>query len=75
MKIAIRFEEECVRTQCQPTSKRNARVSHVQANKTSECQEPNQKLIDVTESLTAKVSEILSIKSDVEGLKLQMVEI
>ena len=35
----------------------------------------NQKLIDVIESLTAKVSEILINKSDAEGLKLQMAEI
>ena len=49
MKTAIRLEEERTRKQCQPTSKRGARVSHVQANKPSESQEPNQKLIDATE--------------------------
>ena len=75
LKVAIRFEEERARKQCQPTSKRGARVSHVQANKPSESQEPSQKLIDATESLKAKVSEISSIKSDVEGLKLKMAEI
>ena len=75
MKIAIRFEEERARKQCQPTSKGGARVSHVQTSKPSEGQEPNQKLIDAIESLTAKVSEISSIKSDVEGLQLQMAEI
>ena len=75
MKIAIRFEEERARKQCQPTRRRGAWVSHVQANKPSGSKEPNQKLIDATESLTAKVSEISSIKSDVEGLKLQITEI
>ena len=75
MKIATRFEEERARKQCQPTSRKGARVSHVQANKPSESKDPNQKLIDAIESLTAKVSEISSIKSDVEGLKLQMAEI
>ena len=75
MKIAIKFEEEHARKQCQPTSKMGARVSHVQASKPSESKEPNQKLIDAIESLMAKVSEISSIKSDVEGLKLQMAEI
>ena len=75
MKIAIRFEEERARKHCQPTSKRGAGVSHVQANKPSESENPNQKLIDVTESSMTKVSEILSNKSDAEGLKLQMAEI
>ena len=46
-----------------------------QANHLSESKDPNQKLIDAIESLMAKVSEISSIKSDVEGLKLQMAEI
>ena len=68
-KIAIRFEEEHARIQCQPTSKRGAWVSQVQVNKPSESQEPNQKLIDAIESLATEVSEISSIKSDVEGLK------
>ena len=36
MKIATRFEEERARKQCQPTSRKGARVSHVQANKPSE---------------------------------------
>ena len=72
MKIAIRFEEERAGKQCQSTSKRGARVSHVQANKPSESQEPKQKLIDAIESLMAKVSEISSIKSDNKGLKLQI---
>ena len=75
MKIAIRFEVERARKRCQPPSKREARVSHVQAHKPCENQEPNQKLIDAIESLAAKVSEMSSIKSDVEGLKLQMAEI
>ena len=75
MKIAIRFEEERAWKQCQPTSKKGARVSHVQANKPSESKEPNQKLIDAIESLMAKVSEISNIKSDVKGLKLQMAKI
>ena len=70
MIIAIRFEEERARKQCQPTSKKGARVSHVQADKPSETKEPNQKLIDAIESLMVKVSEISSIKSDIEGLKL-----
>ena len=75
MKIAIRFEEECARKQCQPTSKKGGRVSHVQAYKASESKEPNQKLIDAIESLMAKVSEISSIKNDLENFKLQMAEI
>ena len=62
MKIAIRFEEEHASKQCQPTSKRGARFSHVQANKPSESKEPNQKFIAAIESLTAKVLEISSIK-------------
>ena len=49
MNVAIRFEEERARKQSQPTSKRGARVSHVQANKPFESKEPNQKLIDATE--------------------------
>ena len=71
----MKIEEERARKQCQPTSKKGARVSHVQANKPSESKNPNQKLIDAIESLMAKVSEISNVKSDVKGLKLQMPEI
>ena len=56
MKIAIRFEEKRAKKQDHPTSKRGAKVSHVQANKPSESQEANQKLIDAIESLIAQVS-------------------
>ena len=50
MKIAIRFEEERARKQCQSTSKKGVRVSHVRVNKPSESKEPNQTLIDAIES-------------------------